>query len=143
MIRVNYHLTEQQLEGLKRESTRTGLSVAELIRGAVDTRLARPRSLQTLGELTDQINGAFNKIDSGDTERQRIFLEKLGMSTRLFRTLVRTRFLRRHCQEILILPIDLVPPQLLVERVQGFGPAAAKDFAKWVKRFLRDEAKID
>lgn len=36
MIRVNYHLTEAQLERLRAESERTGATVAELIRRAVD-----------------------------------------------------------------------------------------------------------
>jgi predicted DNA-binding protein len=41
MIRVNYHLTEGQLKRLKALSERTGLSVAELIRRAVDGMLRR------------------------------------------------------------------------------------------------------
>ena len=36
MKRVNYHLTENQIEKLKTLSRVTGLSVAELIRRAVD-----------------------------------------------------------------------------------------------------------
>lgn len=41
MIRVNYHLTERQLSRLKAEAERTGLSVAELIRRAVDAMLGK------------------------------------------------------------------------------------------------------
>lgn len=41
MNRVNFHLTEQQVERLKAESERTGLSVAELIRRAIDAYLAK------------------------------------------------------------------------------------------------------
>jgi predicted DNA-binding protein len=41
MIRANYHLTEQQVERLKARSRETGLSVAELIRRAVDAYLAK------------------------------------------------------------------------------------------------------
>lgn len=36
---VTYHLTEQQIDRLKAESQRTGLSVAEIIRRAVDAWL--------------------------------------------------------------------------------------------------------
>lgn len=36
MKRVNYHITEQQHEALKEISDDTGLSVAELIRRAID-----------------------------------------------------------------------------------------------------------
>ena len=36
MIRVNYHLTVEQLKLLKTLSRETGLSVAELIRRAID-----------------------------------------------------------------------------------------------------------
>lgn len=39
MIRVNYHLTEEQISRLKALSEKTGLSVAELIRRAVDAYL--------------------------------------------------------------------------------------------------------
>ena len=41
MIRANFHLTEQQAEQLRRESDKTGLSVAELIRRAVDAYLLK------------------------------------------------------------------------------------------------------
>jgi predicted DNA-binding protein len=34
--RVNYHLTEQQIERLRKMSEQTGLTVAELIRRAID-----------------------------------------------------------------------------------------------------------
>jgi len=43
MIRVNFHLTQQQLEKLRRESKDTGLTVAELIRRAVDEALKDKR----------------------------------------------------------------------------------------------------
>jgi catalase (peroxidase I) len=36
MVRVNYHLTDKQISKLKEMSKDTGLSVAELIRRAVD-----------------------------------------------------------------------------------------------------------
>jgi hypothetical protein len=36
MKRVNYHLTEKQIEALKEYSDRTGLSIAEIIRRAID-----------------------------------------------------------------------------------------------------------
>jgi hypothetical protein len=39
MKRVNYHLTQKQIEALRAVSTATGLSVAELIRRAVDAWL--------------------------------------------------------------------------------------------------------
>lgn len=39
---VTYHLTEEQLERLRAESERTGLTVAELIRRAVDGLLPPP-----------------------------------------------------------------------------------------------------
>lgn len=39
MIRVNIHLTSQQLKQLRQESKRTGLTVAELVRRAIDQAL--------------------------------------------------------------------------------------------------------
>jgi predicted DNA binding CopG/RHH family protein len=36
MKRVNFHLTEQQITRLKKMSAETGLTVAELIRRAID-----------------------------------------------------------------------------------------------------------
>ena len=39
MIRVNIHLTNQQLDRLRQESKRTGLTVAELVRRAIDQAL--------------------------------------------------------------------------------------------------------
>jgi putative resolvase len=39
MKRVNYHLTERQLDALRQKSEKSGLSVAELIRRAVDAFL--------------------------------------------------------------------------------------------------------
>ena len=36
MKRVNYHLTEKQIERLKELSDRTGLTAAELVRRAID-----------------------------------------------------------------------------------------------------------
>lgn len=41
MIRVNYHLTEKQAAALKALSEKTGLTVAELIRRAVDAMLEK------------------------------------------------------------------------------------------------------
>lgn len=41
MIRTNVHLTERQLKALRVISERTGLSVAEIIRRAVDAMLER------------------------------------------------------------------------------------------------------
>jgi len=39
MKRVNYHLTEKQITVLKAESQRTGMSIAEIIRRAIDKYL--------------------------------------------------------------------------------------------------------
>jgi predicted DNA-binding protein len=39
MKRINYHVTEDQFSRLKDASERTGLSVAELIRRAIDSYL--------------------------------------------------------------------------------------------------------
>lgn len=39
MKRVNYHLTEQQIEQLHNISQETGLTVAEIIRRAVDAHV--------------------------------------------------------------------------------------------------------
>ena len=41
MKRVDYHLTELQLKQLKKLSKQTGLSVAELIRRAIDKYLGK------------------------------------------------------------------------------------------------------
>ncbi len=43
MIRVTYHLTEQQVKAVKAEKKRTGLSVAEIIRRALDAYLKGDR----------------------------------------------------------------------------------------------------
>lgn len=43
MIRVNIHLTQRQLEKLRKESKDTGLTVAELVRRAVDEALKDKR----------------------------------------------------------------------------------------------------
>lgn len=40
MTRVNYHLTEKQIAALKKIAKQTGMSVAEIIRRAVDRHLA-------------------------------------------------------------------------------------------------------
>jgi len=41
MKRISWHLTEQQLEALRRKSRETGLSVAELIRRSIDAYLEK------------------------------------------------------------------------------------------------------
>ena len=41
MIRATYHFTDQQLDALRRLSAKTGLSVAELTRRAVDAFLQK------------------------------------------------------------------------------------------------------
>jgi len=41
MIRVNFHLTDRQIAALRAMSRSTGLTVAELIRRAVDQYLKR------------------------------------------------------------------------------------------------------
>lgn len=41
MIRVNFHLTPEQVAHLKAISERTGLKVAEIIRRAIDDYLSR------------------------------------------------------------------------------------------------------
>jgi len=41
MKRVNYHLTDSQIKALRQESEKSGLSVAELIRRAVDALLEK------------------------------------------------------------------------------------------------------
>jgi predicted DNA-binding protein len=49
MKRVNYHLTEEQIGRLQSLSGKTGLTVAEIIRRAVDEYLDRrkvPRNLE-------------------------------------------------------------------------------------------------
>lgn len=43
MKRVNYHLTEKQIERLEELSERTGLSVAELIRRAIDEYMKKQK----------------------------------------------------------------------------------------------------
>ncbi len=46
MKRINYHMTEQQIAALKKRSTVTGLSVAELIRRAVDRYLDEDKEVK-------------------------------------------------------------------------------------------------
>jgi Arc/MetJ-type ribon-helix-helix transcriptional regulator len=41
MKRVNYHLPEQVIAKLKEEAERTGLSISEIIRRAIDAYLER------------------------------------------------------------------------------------------------------
>jgi len=45
MKRVNFHLTESQLSKLKKLAKKTGLSVAELVRRAIDKFLEGVRSV--------------------------------------------------------------------------------------------------
>lgn len=42
-IRVNFHLTTAELEALRARSESTGLSVADLIRRAIDAYLAKQK----------------------------------------------------------------------------------------------------
>lgn len=41
MIRTNHHLTRQQVQALQALAKKTGLSVAELVRRAIDLYLAQ------------------------------------------------------------------------------------------------------
>ena len=50
MKRVNYHLTEEQIGRLQSLSGKTGLTVAEIIRRAVDDYLDRRKVPSNLGE---------------------------------------------------------------------------------------------
>jgi len=43
MIRTNIHLTEGQLKNLRKLAKQTGLSVAELVRRAIDEFLGRKK----------------------------------------------------------------------------------------------------
>jgi hypothetical protein len=43
LIRVNYHLATQQLAALRKRSKETGLTVADLIRRAIDAYLKRTK----------------------------------------------------------------------------------------------------
>lgn len=43
---ITHHLTEQQIERLRAEADRTGLTVAEIIRRAVDAWLAKHDKLR-------------------------------------------------------------------------------------------------
>jgi predicted DNA binding CopG/RHH family protein len=43
MKRVNYYLPERQMESLKEESSRLGLSISELIRRAIDEWIQRQK----------------------------------------------------------------------------------------------------
>jgi hypothetical protein len=43
MIRTNVHLTAQQIKALRQQSQKTGLTVAELIRRAVDAAVKPER----------------------------------------------------------------------------------------------------
>ena len=61
MKRVNYHLTVRQAERLRSLSDRQGLSVAELIRRAVDVLLAKDERLPDPIEILtpDEVLAAF------------------------------------------------------------------------------------
>jgi predicted DNA binding CopG/RHH family protein len=50
MQRVNFHLTEAQMQALRKLADKSGLPVAELIRRAVDKFLGRQRNTSTKGE---------------------------------------------------------------------------------------------
>lgn len=47
---ITHHLSEQQIERLKAEAARTGLSVAELIRRAIDAYLAKAEKAHERGK---------------------------------------------------------------------------------------------
>jgi hypothetical protein len=57
MKRVNYHLTEEQIGRLQFLSGKTGLSVAEIIRRAVDEYLDRRKVPRNLEENLDKKGG--------------------------------------------------------------------------------------
>jgi predicted DNA-binding protein len=46
MTKVNYHLADRQIEALKELSRKEGLTVAELIRRAIDAWLEKNKSSQ-------------------------------------------------------------------------------------------------
>ncbi len=43
MVKVNFHLTQKQYDWLKRKSETSGLSIAELIRRALDESRAKEK----------------------------------------------------------------------------------------------------
>ena len=47
MKRTNFYLTEAQIKGLKKISTKTGAPVSVLIRRAIDAYVKRPSSKKT------------------------------------------------------------------------------------------------
>ena len=56
MQRVNFHLTENQIKSLRQLSDKTGLSVAELIRRALDDWLKRSEEKSGGGENTSKMD---------------------------------------------------------------------------------------
>jgi len=57
MKRVNYHLTEEQIGRLQSLSGKTGLTVAEIIRRAVDEYLDRRKVPRNLEENLEKKGG--------------------------------------------------------------------------------------
>jgi hypothetical protein len=67
MKRVNFHITERQQDELRKISERTGLSVAELIRRAVDILIERESSKEDASGKTDRSHEP--KIRNADRDK--------------------------------------------------------------------------
>ena len=61
MKRVNYHLTEEEISRLQSLSEETGLSVAEIIRRAIDEYLDKRKVSKSLEENLDKKGGMKKK----------------------------------------------------------------------------------
>jgi hypothetical protein len=64
MIRMQVQLTEAQVAALKEQSRRTGVSLAALVRDAVDSSLEQRSS----GNLWERALGAVGAFESGSAE---------------------------------------------------------------------------
>ncbi len=69
MIRTQISLTEEQMERLRRESARTGKSIAQLTREAIDNRYDdREERLRRLRAVAGSVKGDFGPVSQNIDE---------------------------------------------------------------------------
>ena len=78
MKRVNYHLTEEEIDRLQSLSGKTGLTVAEIIRRAVDEYLDKRKVPTTLQENLEKKGGMKEMMKPKEAKQPRV-TKQLGV----------------------------------------------------------------
>jgi predicted DNA-binding protein len=84
MHRTQIMLTDEQYASLKQESSRSGRSLAELVRGALDEHLGGPSNLERLRLLEDAFGAWKDRDEDGAAFVERVRTgtgRRLGKST--------------------------------------------------------------